>query len=80
MMSSYFLKKYRKFMKKLICMWVNGKEENKKFQIIKGVVRTEKLPFHIADDDPVLVRKELECISSFYGTPWPEEVLRRMMK
>jgi len=38
----------------------------------------DKLPSDITDDDPVLLRKQQESIKSFYETPWPPEVLKRM--
>ena len=59
---------------------VKEKKENNALLNIKGELRVEKLPFHVADDDPVLLRKEQACIKSFYEIPWPEEVLQRMVK
>jgi hypothetical protein len=57
-------------------------EKNSNFdEIFKArITVVDKLPFHVADDDPVLLRKEQEAIKSFYETPWPEEVLKRIKR
>lgn len=38
----------------------------------------DNLPSGIADDDPVLLWKEQQILKSFYETPPPAEVLKRM--
>jgi hypothetical protein len=40
----------------------------------------DKLTSDIHDDDPVLLRKKQQILKSFYETPLPEEVLKRIGK
>lgn len=47
---------------------------------IQGKNGFDWIPFNIADDDPVLLRKEQQILKSFYETHLPEEVLKRMEK
>lgn len=63
------------------------KEENKEQELnelekfaMAHIKVDDKLPSDITDDDPVLLRKQQESIKSFYETPWPPEVLKRMGK
>ena len=66
-------------MKRIMHPEMKEKRNNNPLDLIKGKITiVDELPFRVADDDPVLLRKREECIKSFYETPWPEEVLKRM--
>ena len=43
-------------------------------------IKIVNVPLCDSDKDPVLLRKEQEAIKSFYETPWPDCVLKRMVK
>ena len=55
------------------------KKENKLLDDIRGhITVVDELPFHIADDDPFLVRKLEEAYKTLKETPIPEFILKRM--
>lgn len=55
-------------------------EEKKIHRTDSNEIKVVNIKLCDPDKDPVLLRKEQECIKSFYETPWPEEVLKRMVK
>ncbi|HEV3411989.1 MAG TPA: hypothetical protein VG101_05895 [Puia sp.] len=75
------LERYELMMERIMHQEMKEEKKNKLEESVEAhITMVDNLPFHIADDDPVLLRKEQEAIKSFYETPWPEEVLKRIVK
>ena len=55
-------------------------EEKKKRRTNSNEVKVVNIALCDPGKDAVLLRKEQECLKSYYETPWPEEVLKRMGK
>ena len=65
-------------MKAINCVKVNDKVYSDLLEHIrKHITVVDELPFRIADDDPVMLRKMEEAYKTFEEAPLPDWLLKR---